>query len=179
MHMIALGQKRPRLGVGAWVATNATLVGDVEVKSDASVWYGAVLRADDDRIIVGAGSNVQDGCVLHADSGLSVMVGASVSVGHCAILHGCTVESNVLIGMGAQVLNGSIIGSGSLVAAGAVVREGSVIPPNSMVAGVPGKVRRETTSVEREHITANAQTYLQLKAQHARAAGESGASVRT
>lgn len=133
---------------------------------EASVWYGSVIRADGDAISIGRYSNIQDGCVLHADPGVPVSLGEHVSVGHKAVLHGCTIADNVLIGMSATVLNGAKIGSGSLIAAGAVILEGSEIPPNSLVAGVPGKVRREISEDERGLITANADHYLTLKNQH-------------
>ncbi len=124
------------------------------------------MRADSDTITIGAGTNIQDGCVVHADPELPVVVGNDVSVGHRVVLHGCTVEDACLIGMGAVVLNGASIGTGTIVAAGAVVLEGAVIPPNSLVAGVPGKVRRETTAEEREGILDNAATYRALTAEH-------------
>ena len=124
------------------------------------------MRADSDTITIGVGTNIQDGCVVHADPDLPVVLGNDVSVGHRVVLHGCTVEDVCLIGMGAVVLNGAHIGTGTIVAAGAVVLEGAVIPPNSLVAGVPGKVRRETTVEEREGIIDNAITYRALTAEH-------------
>ena len=120
-----------------------------------------------DRIDIGSGSNIQDGSVVHADPGFPVAVGAGVSVGHRAILHGCVIEDDVLIGMGAIVMNGARIGTGSLVAAGALVLEGVQIPPRSLVTGIPGKVRRDITDEEHERILANAQTYRQLTIRHA------------
>jgi carbonic anhydrase/acetyltransferase-like protein (isoleucine patch superfamily) len=164
---IRLGRSGPVVAASAWLAPGATLIGDVRLHADASIWYSAVLRADGDRIDIGSGSNVQDGCVVHADPGLPVVVGADVSVGHRAILHGCLVEDNVLIGMGAIVMDGARIGTGSLVAAGALVPEGVQIPPKSLVAGIPGKVRREITDDEHERILANARTYRQLMVRHA------------
>jgi carbonic anhydrase/acetyltransferase-like protein (isoleucine patch superfamily) len=159
----------PAVAETAWVAPGATLIADVQVHEEASIWYGAILRADGDRIEIGAGSNVQDGTVIHADPGLPVVLGAGVSVGHRAVLHGCTVDDDVLIGMGAIVLNGAQIGRGSLVAAGTVVLEGTQIPPRSLVAGVPGKVRRGTTDDEMQRIVHNAATYRGLRARHAAA----------
>jgi carbonic anhydrase/acetyltransferase-like protein (isoleucine patch superfamily) len=169
MTSLALDDTAPHVPDGAWVAPNATLVGDVELSDGASVWYGAVLRADGDRVQVGPDSNIQDGAVLHADPDLPVTVGRRVSVGHRAVLHGCAVEDDVLVGMGALVLNGARIGSGSLVAAGAVVLEGFQVPPNSLVAGVPGKVRRATTELEHRDIVKNAMSYLRLTERHRRA----------
>lgn len=151
----------------AWVAPGAVLVGDVRLHARASVFYGSVLRADRDRIEIGEGSNLQDGVVVHGDPGRPTVVGRGVSVGHRAVLHGCTIEDDCLIGMSATVLNGAVIGAGSLVAAGAVVLEGTIVPPGSLVAGVPAKVRRELSEEEREGIRQNAATYLMLSAAHA------------
>lgn len=169
MHVISLDDLVPSVARTAWVAPNATVVGEVTLGAGSSVWYAAVLRGDGDAIRLGEESNIQDGCVLHADPGLPVTVGSRVSVGHRAVLHGCTVEDDVLIGMGATVLNGARIGSGSLVAAGAVVLEGTEIPPNSLVAGVPAKVRRVTTEAERAHIVENAAGYVTRAERHRRA----------
>lgn len=163
---------RPQRSAGSWVAPGATLVGDVRLGEDASVWYSSVLRADGDRIGIGPGSNIQDGCVVHTDPGLPVVVGSGVSVGHRAVLHGCVVEDDVLVGMGAVLLDGCRIGAGSLVAAGAVVPQHAVIPPGSLVAGVPAKVRRETTEEERDHIRGNARTYVTLAGRHAHLHGD-------
>ena len=164
MTSIPVDATRPQVAPTAWIAPGAFCIGDVHVADDVSIWYTSVLRADSDRISIAADTNIQDGCVLHADPGFPVQVGSGVSVGHRAVLHGCTVEDDCLIGMGAVVLNGAVIGTGTLVAAGAVVLAGTVIPPGSLVAGVPGKVRRETTPEERESIRQNAQTYLRLAA---------------
>lgn len=150
----------------AWVAGNATVVGAVTIGAEASLWYGVVVRGDGDTITVGARSNLQDGTVVHADPGFPVRVGAGVSVGHRAVLHGCTIEDDVLVGMGAVVMNGAVIGSGSLVGAGALVPEGMVVPPRSLVLGVPAKVRRETTDDEVVGIELNAAAYLELAAAH-------------
>ena len=155
----------------AWLAPNATLIGAVTLGDRSSVFYGAVLRADSDSITIGADTNLQDNVTVHCDSGKPTTVGERVSVGHGAILHGCTVEDDCLIGMGATVLNGAVVGAGSLVAAGAVVLEGTVVPPGSLVAGVPGKVRRELSDEERAGIRANASHYLELAAAHRDANG--------
>lgn len=164
---------RPAVAPDAWVAPNATLVGAVRLAPQASVWYGAVLRADGDDIEVGFGSNVQDGCVLHADPGFPVQVGEGVSIGHNAVVHGCLIEDGVLVGMGAVVLNGARIGRGSLVAAGAVVLEGTEVPPGSLVAGVPGKVRRELSEDEVRGLRANAERYRERRRRYAEADAES------
>jgi carbonic anhydrase/acetyltransferase-like protein (isoleucine patch superfamily) len=166
MQQITINDKAPAVADTAWVATGVTLVGDVSVLDFASVWFACVLRADRERIVIGTGSNIQDGCVVHADPGFPAIVGAGVSVGHRAILHGCTVDDNVLIGMGAIVLNGAHIGRGSLVAAGTVVLQGTDVPPNSLVAGVPGIVRRETTDEERRGIAGTARSYRDLMASY-------------
>ncbi len=157
---------RPSVAESSWVAPNATLVGQVTLGEDASVFYGAVLRGDVDSIAIGARSNLQDNVVVHCDSGIPTSVGIGVSVGHSAVLHGCTVEDDCLIGMSATVLNNAVIGTGSLVAAGAVVLEGTVIPPGSLVAGVPAKVRRELRTDELEHIRHNAEHYVELGRAH-------------
>jgi carbonic anhydrase/acetyltransferase-like protein (isoleucine patch superfamily) len=140
----------PDIAPDAWLAPTATVIGQAAVESGASVFYGAVIRADMDRVVLGRGSNLQDNVVVHTDYGFPTLIGAGVSVGHAAVVHGCTVEDDCLIGMNATVLNGARIGSGSLIAAGSVVLEGTSIPPSSLVAGVPGKVRRELSENERE-----------------------------
>lgn len=157
----------PDIADSAWVAPNATLIGRVTLGEEASVFYGSVLRADVDSVTIGAGSNIQDNVSIHCDSGIPTTVGRGVSVGHSAVLHGCTVEDDCLIGMSATVLNRAVIGAGSLVAAGAVVLEGTVIPPGSLVAGVPAKVRRELSDEEREHVRGNARHYVELSRVHA------------
>lgn len=156
----------PQVPGTAWVAPNATLIGKVILGENASVFYTAVLRGDMDSISIGEGSNIQDGCVAHTDEGFPVVVGAGVSVGHRAVLHGCTVEDDSLIGMGAVVLNGAVVGAGSLVAAGAVVTEGMQIPPGSLVAGVPAKVRKELDEDALEALRQNARTYVELALKH-------------
>jgi carbonic anhydrase/acetyltransferase-like protein (isoleucine patch superfamily) len=156
----------PTVEDGAWVADNATVLGDAEIGAGSGVWFGAVVRADTESIRIGRDTNIQDNCVLHADPGAPLTVGDRVSIGHVAVLHGCTVESDVLIGMGAVLMNHARIGSGSLVAAGAVVVEGTVVPPGSLVAGVPGKVRRELTDDELEHVRTNARQYADLTRRH-------------
>ncbi|RDV45102.1 gamma carbonic anhydrase family protein [Leifsonia sp. ku-ls] len=163
------GDRTPRVSDDAWVAPGATVVGDVTLEPGASVWYGAVVRADNAPIVVGRDSNLQDNVSAHADPAYPLTVGARVSVGHNAVLHGCRIEDDVLIGMGATVLNGARIGAGSLVAAGAVVTQGADIPPGSLVAGVPAKVRRELNDEELQGITENARTYLDKTAQHRQA----------
>ncbi len=166
---LALGDVRPEIASDAFLAPGAVLVGDVRLGRRASVWYGSVLRADNDSIVVGEDSNVQDGCILHADPGQPIFIGDRVTVGHRAIVHAAHVESDSLIGMGSVVLNGARVGSGSLVAAGAVVRPGMQIPPGSMVAGVPAVVRRAVNEAERETIRRTPPGYI-AKAQRHRGA---------
>ncbi|MDT0435729.1 MULTISPECIES: gamma carbonic anhydrase family protein [Streptomyces] len=160
------GGKEPRIDEEAFVAPNATVIGDVTLLAGASVWYGAVLRGDVEGISVGARSNVQDNCTLHADPGFPVRIGERVSVGHNAVVHGATVGDDCLIGMGATVLNGAVIGAGSLVAAQALVPQGMQVPPGSLVAGVPAKVRRELTEEERQGVTLNGTLYADLATAH-------------
>ncbi|MFF7899374.1 gamma carbonic anhydrase family protein [Streptomyces sp. NPDC007920] len=164
--IVGIGGREPQVDEGAFLAPTATVIGDVALGAGASVWYGAVLRGDVERIAVGAGSNVQDNCTLHADPGFPVAVGERVSIGHNAVVHGATVEDDCLIGMGATVLNGAVIGAGSLVAAQALVPQGMRVPPGSLVAGVPAKVRRELTQEEREGIPLNGAMYTRLAQAH-------------
>jgi carbonic anhydrase/acetyltransferase-like protein (isoleucine patch superfamily) len=156
----------PRVDESAFVAAGAVLVGNVSLAEHASVWYNAVLRAEAEPIRIGQGSNLQDNVSCHVDAGYPLTVGRDVSVGHGAVLHGCTVEDGALVGMAATVLNGAVIGAGSLIAAGAVVLEGTAVPPGSLVAGVPAKVRRDLTPDEIAGIRHNAQAYLGHAALH-------------
>ena len=169
MAIYKVDGRAPQVGAAAFVADNATLAGDVTLAEESSVWYGAVLRADTGRITVGAGSNVQDNAVLHTGPGLDVVVGRNVSIGHCAVVHGCTVGDDCLIGMHATILNGAVIGAGSLVAAGALVTENAVIPAGSLVVGVPGKVVRTVSEKQKASIAANGEEYRQLAEVHAEA----------
>jgi carbonic anhydrase/acetyltransferase-like protein (isoleucine patch superfamily) len=159
----------PVVADSAWAAPNATLVGEVTLHERSSVFYGSVLRADTASITVGVGSNLQDNVTVHCDPGVPTTVGAGVSVGHAVTLHGCTIEDDCLIGMGATVLNHAVIGTGSLIAAGTVVLEGMIVPPRSLVAGVPGKVRRAVTDDELVGIRENAEHYLQHAEAHRKA----------
>ncbi|MFD5556574.1 gamma carbonic anhydrase family protein [Streptomyces sp. NPDC127068] len=161
-----VGGKDPEVDPGAFVAPTAVVIGDVTVRTGASVWYGAVLRGDCGPIVIGADSNVQDNCTVHVDPGFPVTVGERVTIGHNAVVHGCTVGDDALIGMGATVLNGAVIGAGSLVAAGALVPQGMEVPAGSLVAGVPAKVRRPLTEEERAGITRNGALYVQLAGAH-------------
>jgi carbonic anhydrase/acetyltransferase-like protein (isoleucine patch superfamily) len=145
------------------------LAGTVILAEGASVWYNAVVRADNEPITIGEHSNLQDNVSAHVDNGAPLTIGARVSVGHNAVLHGCTIEDEVLVGMHATVMNRAVIGTGSLIAAGALITEGTVIPPRSLVAGVPGKVRRELSDDEVEGIRTNAAHYVELTKVHSAA----------
>ncbi len=151
----------PIVDPSGYVADGARLVGQVTLHAEVGIWFNAVLRADMASITIGERSNIQDNVTCHVDSGYPLVVGRGVSVGHNAVLHGCTVEDDCLIGMSATVMNGAVVGTGSLVAAGALVTEGMVIPPRSLVAGVPARVRRELSDDEVAGVIANAEHYRQ------------------
>lgn len=153
---------RPRIHRSAWIAPNATIIGNVEIGPEASVFYGCVLRGDGGSIRIGARSNVQDNCTMHADPTAPTVIGEDVTIGHMALVHGCRVEDECLIGMMATLLSGSRVGSGSLVAAGAVVLEGAEIPPGSLAAGVPAKVRRRLSGNQAHMFGPRAQRYVEL-----------------
>ena len=158
----------PEIAPDAFVHESADVIGRVHLGARASVWPRAVIRGDTDLITVGDESNVQDGAVVHADTGVPCTVGCRVTIGHLACIHGCTIEDEVLVGIGAIVLNGAHIGTGSLIGAGALVAEGVRIPPGSMVLGIPGRVVRETTADERRSLVASAAHYVELVALHRR-----------
>lgn len=167
MAFVTVGGNAPVNSGAAFVAQNATLAGAVRLEEGSSVWYGAVLRADTGRIVVGAGSNVQDNAVLHTGPGLDVVLGRGVSVGHGAIVHGCMIGNGCMIGMNATILNGAVIGPGCLIAAGALVPERAQIPAGSLVMGVPGKVVRQVSPEQAAAIAANEQEYRDLAKLHA------------
>lgn len=143
-----------------WVAPTAVLIGKVRLEHDASVWWGAVLRGDNELITVGRGSNVQDGCVLHTDPGFPLVIGPSVTVGHLAMLHGCAIGEGSLIGIGAVILNGAVIGRDCLIGAKALIGEGKRIPDNSLVMGVPGKVVGEVRPEQAERMRRGTAKYI-------------------
>ena len=157
----------PHADASAWVAPNATLIGNVTLGAESSVFYGAVLRGDTDAITLGARSNLQDNVVVHCDTGIPTTIGSGVSVGHGAVVHGCTIENDCLIGMHATIMNGAVIGTESLVAGGAVVLEGAEFPPRSLIAGVPAKSRRTLTDDEVAAVRHNADHYVELSRAHA------------
>ena len=150
----------------AYIAPNATLRGPITLEEGVSIWFGAVLRADKDIISIGARSNIQDNCVVHTSTGHPTIVGKGVSVGHGAILHGCTIADNVLVGMGAIVLNKANVGEGSIIGAGAVVTEGTDIPPRSLVLGVPAKIVRSVSEEQYQQTIQNAQAYVELAGEY-------------
>jgi carbonic anhydrase/acetyltransferase-like protein (isoleucine patch superfamily) len=158
--ILSLGEDAPRLHDTSFVAAGARIIGDVRLGPQASVWYNAVLRADGAGISIGARSNLQDNVSVHVDRGSPVRIGEDVSVGHNAVIHGCTIGDGSLIGMGSVILNGAVIGAGCLIAGGAVVLENAVVPDGSLVAGVPAKVRRTLTEEERAGLLRNAAAYL-------------------
>jgi carbonic anhydrase/acetyltransferase-like protein (isoleucine patch superfamily) len=159
---------KPSIDASAFVHPDAVVLGDVTLGARVSVWPGAVVRGDTDRIVIGDESNVQDGAIVHVDHGVPTTVGRRVAIGHRAIVHGATIDEECLIAMGAILLNGVSVGSGSIIGAGAVCREGMRVPPNSLVLGVPGRIVRETTEAERDRIARTVQSYLELQQAHRR-----------
>lgn len=158
--------KFPEVPDSAFVAPGAYLIGAIVLGEQASVWYGAVLRGDTEPVSIGARTNVQDGCVLHADPGFPAVVGEDCVVGHRAVVHGCEVEDGCLIGMGATILNGAKIGEGSIVAAGALVPEGKEFPPRSLIVGVPARRVKEVGDEQAREIICGAQRYVERSAEH-------------
>lgn len=156
----------PNVARSAWVAPGAFVIGAVELGEDSSVWYGAVLRGDTEPIRIGARTNVQDGCVLHADPGFPAVVGEGCVVGHNAVVHGCEIGAGCLVGMGATILNGARIGEGSIVAAGAVVPEGREFPPRSLIVGVPAKRVGDVTDEQARDAERGARGYVERAAAH-------------
>jgi carbonic anhydrase/acetyltransferase-like protein (isoleucine patch superfamily) len=165
-NLLPHGDAFPEVADSAWVAPGAYVVGDVHLGGESSVWYGAVLRGDTEPIRIGARTNIQDGCVLHADPGYPAIVGEDCVVGHKAIVHGCEIGDRCLVGMGAIILNGARIGEGSIVAAGALVPEGKEFPPGSLIVGVPAKPVREVTEEQTEDIARGVHTYVERAAAH-------------
>lgn len=149
----------PELAGDAWVAPDAQLIGRVVVEAAASIWWGAVLRGDNEEIRIGRGSNVQDLCVLHTDPGHPLVIGPDCTIGHRAILHGCRIGAGALVGMGATILNGATIGEGALIGAGALIAEGKDIPAGALVMGAPGKVVRMLDEAARAALLASAERY--------------------
>jgi carbonic anhydrase/acetyltransferase-like protein (isoleucine patch superfamily) len=173
-QLIALDDEVPEVDPSAWIAPGAYVVGGVRLGREVGIYYGAVLRAEVATITVGDRSNIQDNCVVHAGLEHSVTIGSGVTVGHSAVIHGCTVEDHVLVGMGATLLNGCVIGRETVVGAGALVPEGAVVPPGSLVVGTPARVVRPLSDDERSAVRAGAQHYLDLLPRHRRATAPAG-----
>lgn len=152
--------KTPQIEKNVFIAQGAVLRGDVSISSHSSIWFNAVVRAEHASIRIGENSNIQDNCVLHVDENAGIQIGNQVTIGHGAIIHGCTIKDNTLIGMGAIILNHAVIGKNCIIGAGALITQNTVIPDNSLVIGNPGKVKRVLTSFEIEDITANANHYV-------------------
>ncbi len=157
----------PTLGEGAWVAPSADLIGDVRLGARASIWFAAVIRADNTPIVLGEESNFQDGAIGHSDPGAPLTIGARVTVGHQAILHGCTVEDEALIGMGARILNGAVIGTQCIVGAGALVTEGKRFEPRSLIVGSPARAVRQLSPEQVELLRLSAAHYADKAARYA------------
>ena len=149
---------------GNWIAPNAALIGQVIIEKNASVWFNATLRGDNEPITIGERSNVQDGCVLHTDPGFPLVLGPSVTIGHLVMLHGCTIGAGGLVGIGAIILNGAVIGENCLIGAGSLIPEGKVIPPNSLVMGQPGQVKRQLNNDDMQQLAQASEHYV-VKAQ--------------
>lgn len=165
--MFSFEGRSPRVAASAWIAPTATLVGDVTVEDEASVWYGAVLRADFGPIIVRRGANVQDGSVLHGGADPVTEVGEGATIGHLCIVHGCAIGAEALIGNGATVLDGAVIGARALVAAGATVAPGLVVPDGMLAAGVPARVAGEVRGGALKWVQTNPEVYRELARRHA------------
>ncbi|MGJ8564793.1 MAG: gamma carbonic anhydrase family protein [Alphaproteobacteria bacterium] len=160
MTIYALDGVSPKLADDAWVAPTADVMGNVELETQSSIWFGAVLRGDNDLIKIGASSNIQDNSVLHTDPGQPLVIGQGVTVGHKVMLHGCTIGDNCLIGIGSTILNGAVIGNNCIIGAHALITEGKIIPDNSMVIGAPGKVVKTLSDAQIGMLKMNAQVYV-------------------
>lgn len=163
MNVYDLGAVRPQLPEGGeyWIAPNAVVIGNVIIKQNASIWFGAVLRGDNDPITIGENTNVQDGSVLHTDTGFPLTLGDNVTVGHKVMLHGCSIGDNSLVGIGTVILNGAKIGRNCLIGANTLITEGKEIPDNAMVLGSPGKVTRSVSEHQVQMLTASALHYVE------------------
>lgn len=159
MPIYELDGKRPTLAEDSWVAPDANVVGNVTLEEGGSIWFGCTIRGDNEPIVIGKGSNVQESTVMHTDPGCPLTIGENCTIGHKAMLHGCTIGDNSLIGMGATVLNGARIGKNCLIGAGALITEGKEIPDGSLVMGSPGKVVRELTDTAIQGLTGSALHY--------------------
>ena len=160
MPLYSIRKKAPQIDSSAWIAPNATVIGEVRLAANTSIWWNCVLRGDNDPITIGANSNVQDGSILHTDEGIPLTIGSNVTVGHMVMLHGCAIGDGSLIGMGAIVLNSAVIGRNCLIGAGALIPEGKVIPDNSLVVGSPGRVVHELTEKHIARMAHSAEHYV-------------------
>ncbi len=160
MPIYKIDQKTPQIAASAWVAPNATVIGDARLGDNVSIWWNAVLRGDNDPIHIGANSNIQDGSVLHTDEGVPMHIGANVTVGHMVMLHGCTVGDNSLIGIGSVILNRAVIGKHSIVGANTLIPEGKVFPDGVLIVGSPGKVVRDLSEEEKARLQKSADHYV-------------------
>ena len=167
MPLYAIDDSAPQIAPDAWVAPSADLIGDVRVAARASVWFGAVVRADNTPIVIGEDSNIQDGAIGHSDPGFPLTIGARVTVGHQAILHGCTIADDCLVGMGARILNGAVLESECLVGAGALITEGKSFASGSLIVGSPARVVRQLTEEERRALRVSAAHYAEKGAHYA------------
>jgi carbonic anhydrase/acetyltransferase-like protein (isoleucine patch superfamily) len=167
MPLYRLDDLAPTLAHGAWAAPSADLIGDVRLGARASVWFGAVIRADNTPILIGEESNLQDGAVGHSDPGAPLTIGARVTIGHQAVVHGCTIADDCLIGMGAQILNGAVLGPECLVGAGALITEGKTFAAGSLIVGAPARMVRLLTDEEKAAIRVSAAHYAQKAARYA------------
>ena len=159
MTLYQLDGYKPQIAGDTWVAPDANLIGQVVLEESASVWFGSTLRGDNEPIVIGAGTNVQENCVMHTDMGFPLTIGAGCTIGHKVMLHGCTLGRNTLIGMGATILNGAKIGDNCLIGAGALITEGKEIPDGSLVVGAPGRVARQLDEAAIESLKASALHY--------------------
>ena len=164
--------KRPVIGKGVFIAQTAVIIGDVEIKDGANIWYGVVLRGDMGFIRIGKDTNIQDNCTVHTYKECPAIIGDRVSVGHNAVIHGCTIEDDCLIGINAVVLNGARVKTGSVVAAGAVVKEGQQVGPYHLVAGAPASIKRDLSKAPSERLQKAAQNYIRLSEQYLRIYGK-------
>jgi carbonic anhydrase/acetyltransferase-like protein (isoleucine patch superfamily) len=169
MTILSFQQYSPVLADDVYIAPGACIVGRVTVGSGSSIWFNAVVRGDMDEIVIGNQTNIQDNVTVHVDRGVPVCIGSRVTVGHNAVLHGCSVEDEVLVGMGAIILNGAVVGRGSIIAAGSVVAPGTVIPPRSMVMGIPGKVVRELADEQLPAVDGMYRNYFGLRRDYSEA----------
>ena len=160
MPLYTIGNKTPQTTGQNWIAPNATVIGDIRLGRDASIWWNVVLRGDNDPITIGDGTNIQDSSVLHTDDGVPLTIGTGVTVGHMVMLHGCTIGDNALIGIGSIILNRAVIGKNSIVGANTLIPEGKVFPDGVLIVGSPGKVVRELTSDEIARLRTSAANYV-------------------